>query len=212
MADSHAWDSKTGGPEARKHAPATLRNRDAITDVLKDVLPKAGLILEIASGSGEHAAYFANVFPHLQFQPSDVSAEACRSIAAWADEAGARNILTPVQLDVMQDSWPVAQADAILCINMVHISPWAASEALFRGASAVLPQGGPLYLYGPYISADIETAPSNLAFDQSLKSRNPDWGLRNLADMDALARMHGFIREQMIKMPANNLSLVYRRS
>ncbi|WP_164115026.1 DUF938 domain-containing protein [Sphingorhabdus sp. Alg239-R122] len=212
MADSYAWDSESAGPEAKKHAPATLRNRDAIAAVLRTVLPNDGLVLEIASGSGEHAVHFARAFAHLRFQPSDASAEACRSIAAWVEEANVANILPPVQLDVMQHDWPVAKTNAILCINMVHISPWPASEALFRGSAAILEKGAPLFLYGPYISSEIITAPSNRAFDQSLKVRNPDWGLRDIADVDRLAARYGFVREAKMTMPANNFSLIYRKT
>ncbi len=212
MADSYAWDSKAAGAVVKKHAPATLRNRDAIVDVLKDVLPDRGLILEIASGSGEHAVYLARKFPRLQFQPSDRSMEACRSIAAWMGDANVSNILPPIQLDVMQDGWSVTEADAILCINMAHIAPWAASEALFRGARAILQKRAALFLYGPYISSETITAPSNIAFDQSLKARNPEWGLRDLADMDGLAGRYGFAREPSIEMPANNLALIYRKN
>jgi hypothetical protein len=196
----------------RLQYPATLRNRDVILDVLRDVLPAAGHVLEIASGSGEHVVHFANALPGLTFQPSDPDETALRSIAAWIAESGLPNIQPPLLLDASQNDWPVATADAILCINMIHISPWRATEGLLRGAARVLPAGAPLYLYGPYRQASMVTAPSNEAFDISLKSRNAEWGLRNLEDVAALAKALGFSEPQVTPMPANNLSVVFRRS
>jgi SAM-dependent methyltransferase len=196
----------------RLQYPATLRNRDVILDVLRGVLPASGLILEIASGSGEHVVHFANALPGLTFQPSDPDETALRSIAAWIAESGLHNIRPPLLLDATQDDWPVATADAILCINMIHISPWRATEGLLRGAARVLPAGALLYLYGPYRQASMVTAPSNEAFDISLKSRNAEWGLRNLEDVAALAKALGFSEPQVTPMPANNLSVVFRRS
>lgn len=197
--------------DRRLQYPATERNRDVILDVLRGVLPATGLVLEIASGSGEHAVHFARAFPDLTFQPSDPEDAALHSIGAWTQDTGAANILPPVRLDAASDRWPVAAADAILCINMIHISPWRATEGLFRGASKLLGKESPLYLYGPYRRAGVVTAPSNEAFDASLKSRNPEWGLRDLEAVAVLARDEGFSAPEIIEMPANNLSVVFRR-
>jgi hypothetical protein len=195
----------------KRHAPATARNREAIVDVLCGVLPEQGTVLEVASGSGEHVVHFAQAFPALRWQPSDPDPAALKSIAAWAAEAGLSNVAQPVMLDASAGDWPVDSADAILCINMIHISPWEATLGLLRGASRLLPEGAPLYLYGPYLQAGVETAPSNLAFDQSLRSRNPAWGLRDVADVEAAAEKEGFQLERVVPMPANNLSLIFRR-
>lgn len=201
----------TGALVLKRHAPATARNSDAIAEVLARELPKAGTVLEVASGTGEHAVFFAGRFPHLIWQPSDPDGDALASIGAWADEAGLANLLRPLHLDATVPSWPVPEADALLCINMVHISPWAATEGLFAGAAWVLGTGAPLMLYGPYREVDVPTAPSNEAFDQSLKARNPEWGLRHVESVDRLATSHGFTRSARHAMPANNLVLVYRR-
>jgi len=194
----------------KRHAPATLRNRDAIVDVLRTILPERGRALEVASGSGEHVIHFARAFPALDWQPSDPDAAALKSIAAWAAEAGVANVALPVMLDASADDWPVDEADAVLCINMIHISPWVATQGLLRGAARLLPERAPLYLYGPYVQAGVETAPSNLAFDQSLRSRDPAWGLRDVADVEAAAGKEGFSLERVVPMPANNLSLIFR--
>ena len=196
----------------RLEYPATARNRDAILAVLRSVLPASGLVLEIASGSGEHVVHFARAFPGLTFQPSDPEDAALQSIAAWAQHSGLPNIRPPLMLDAMSAQWPVSTADAILCINMIHIAPWRASEGLFHGAARLLPAGAPLYLYGPYRRADVVTAPSNEAFDESLKARNEEWGLRDLETVAALARDSGFSEPQITEMPANNLSVVFRKN
>ncbi len=198
--------------DSRQFAPATQRNRDPILDVLRTALPASGLVLEIASGSGEHVVHFAEALPHLAFQPSDPTAAALASIAAWTAETGVANVRPPIRLDVTERPWPIASSDAVLCINMVHISPWAATVALIEGAARILPAGAPLYLYGPYIRREVATAESNLAFDRSLRERNPAWGLRDLAEVAALAQRSGFSRPLLTEMPANNLSLVFRRS
>ncbi len=196
--------------EHRRHAPATVRNRDAIAAILRDELPASGLVLEVASGSGEHAVHFAQSFPGLDWQPTDPDPAALASIAAWRDEASLSNLLPPLQLDAARD-WPVARADAILCINMVHISPWEATLGLLKGAGAVLPTGGLLYLYGPYLRDGVETAPSNLAFDASLKTRDPRWGIRAVEAVTKAAATEGLSLDRLIDMPANNLSLILRR-
>lgn len=199
-----------GGAEKR-HAPATLRNRDVIADVLAGLLPPSGTVLEIASGTGEHIVHFAQRFPHLVWQPSDYSEASLPSIAAWVAEAGATNVRPAIRIDASAPDWPIANADAILCINMIHISPWSATEGLMSGAGRLLTPGAPLYLYGPFLRDGVETAPSNLDFDRSLKDRDPQWGVRNLADVAALAGHHGLSLERVIDMPANNLSVVFRK-
>jgi hypothetical protein len=196
--------------DARQHAPATARNREPILAILREILPDIGLVLEIASGTGEHAVHFAAALPGLTWQPSDPTPEARASIAAWADEAGLTNVLEPLDLDAAAPDWPLARADAVVCINMVHISPWAATVGLFGGCARLLSDDAPIVLYGPYLEADVETAPSNLAFDRSLRERNPAWGLRDVAEVDRVARERGFARTGRYAMPANNLMLVYR--
>jgi hypothetical protein len=195
----------------KQSSPAAGRNREPIVEALRPVLPERGLVLEIASGSGEHAVHFAGAFPKLLWQPSDAEPAALRSIEAWRVESGLFNLLPPVSLDVRAGQWPVGLADAILCINMVHISPWSATSGLMRGAGRLLGPGSPLYLYGPFFQNSVETAPSNIAFDADLKARNPDWGLRQLEDVVAEGEAHGFILEQVVPMPANNLSVVLRK-
>ncbi|HZG47487.1 MAG TPA: DUF938 domain-containing protein [Allosphingosinicella sp.] len=193
-------------------SPATARNREAIAAVLTDVLPELGLVLEVASGAGEHAVHFARKFPDLEWQPSDPSLDALNSIEAHAADAGLANLRDPMALDAAGETWPIDKADALLCINMVHISPWSATIGLMRGAGRILGLGAPLILYGPYRRAGVETAPSNEGFDQSLKARNPEWGLRNLEDVAAEAKRNGLDLERVVDMPANNLTLVFRRA
>jgi hypothetical protein len=200
------------GPEAKRHAPATARNRDAIADMLSGILPATGTVLEIASGTGEHIVHFAGAFPQLLWQPSDHDALGLESISAWSAEAGLPNLLPPVLIDASAPDWPVARADALLCINMVHIAPWAATQGLMAGAGRLLPKGAPLILYGPYIVPGVETAASNLAFDANLRAQSPDWGLRDLTEVEALAAAHGLLLDQRIEMPANNLSLIFLKS
>jgi SAM-dependent methyltransferase len=194
----------------KQHAPATERNREPIREVLARELPASGTVLEIASGSGEHAAFFARAFPHLTWQPTDADPTALASIAAWRDEAELPNLAAPVALDVMQP-WPFDRVDAIVCINMIHIAPWDAALALFANAERVLAVGALLYLYGPYRFDGQFTAPSNAAFDQSLRGRDPRWGVRDVRDLTATASEHGFLLRDTIAMPANNHSLVFRR-
>jgi hypothetical protein len=196
----------------KQHAPATLRNREPIAEVLARELPASGTVLEVAAGTGEHAVFFAEQFPALHWQPTDPSPEALASIAAWRADYAGDNLAAPLLLDAAQPgSWPLAAADAMVCINMVHISPWEATLGLFAGAARVLAESnGPLVLYGPYIEAGVETAPSNLDFDASLKARNPLWGLREAEALDALASQHGMARTARYAMPANNIMLVYR--
>jgi hypothetical protein len=196
----------------KRHYPATARNRQPILDVLRPRLPDDGLVLEVASGSGEHVAHFAAALPHLTFQPSDPSAAARASIDDWAGASGLANIRPAVALDAEAPAWPIERAAAVLCSNMIHIAPWSAAVGLIAGAARVLPADGPLYLYGPYRRAGRHTAPSNDAFDHDLRERNPAWGVRDLEAVTELAAAHGFEAPEVIDMPANNLSLVFRRS
>ena len=195
----------------KRHAPATARNAEPLAEVLAKELPDEGLVLEVASGAGEHAVFLADRFPKLRWQPSDTDNDALGSIHAWQSEAGLENLAQPIALDAARADWPIRSADALLCVNMVHISPWDATEGLFRVAETILGPTAPLILYGPYIEDDVETAPSNLAFDRSLKQRDRSWGLRHLDAMDRLAAKHGFSRTARHVMPANNLVLVYRK-
>jgi len=195
----------------RRHAPAAQRNREPILAVLRDVLPPVGLVLEIAAGSGEHAVHFARAFPALAWQPTDPDAAARTSIDAWVEEEGADTVRPALALDAAGDVWPVTQADALVCINMIHISPWDATLGLLRGAARVLPAGAPLFLYGPYRREGHAIEPSNAAFDESLKSRDPRWGLRLLEDVTACAEEQGFALQKVIEMPANNLSVVFTK-
>ena len=198
-------------PAAAQLSAAVARNRDPILEVLRRVLPLRGTVLEIASGTGEHAVHFSAALPGVIWRPSDRDAEALASIAAHRAQAKLPNLLAPVELDVTAGCWPVERADAIVAINMIHISPWASAQGLMAGAERVLPPGGVLYLYGPYKENGEHTAPSNAAFDASLRSRNPEWGVRDVADVAALARRHGLDFAERVAMPANNLSLVFRR-
>ena len=201
----------SSAPDARRYAPSTARNREPILDVLRRHLPTRGLVLEVASGAGEHAVHFARAFPDLVFQPSDPDADARASIDAWLAAEGLANVRPSIALDAASEAWPITEADAVLCINMIHIAPWEATVGLVRGAAKVLGGGGVLYLYGPYRRDGAHTAPSNEAFDQSLRARNPEWGVRDLEAVAALAESHGFAPPMVEEMPANNLSLVFRR-
>jgi len=201
----------TGG-DPRRSAPHVARNAGPIAEVLRGVLPAGGLVLEIASGTGEHILHFAREFPQLRFQPSDPDPAALASIEAWRSAAGSANLLPPIALDARAADWPVERADAILCINMIHISPWAATLGLLRGAGRLLPPGAPLYLYGAYRRAGVTTAPSNEAFDAGLRARDPEWGLRNLEDVVGQAEKQGLRLEEVVEMPANNLSAVLRKA
>jgi hypothetical protein len=199
-------------PAGALSAPATARNRAPILAVLRQHLPAQGLVLEIAAGAGEHAVYNAAALPRLQWQPTDPDAAALVSIAAWRAQAGLANLLPPLRLDAASPAnWPVARADAIVNINMIHISPWAATEGMMLGAARLLPPGGKIFLYGPFIERGVETAASNLAFDESLRARNPDWGIRHLNDVTACAATHGLALSVRIAMPAQNLIAVFQK-
>lgn len=195
----------------RRSAPAALRNREFIADVLADWLPQAGLVLEIASGTGEHAVFFAERFPSLEWQPSDLHPDAISSISAWREAAGLSNIRPPLEIDASAGIWPIDRADAVLSINMVHISPWASALGLLDGAARLLAAGAPLILYGPWIADGIETAASNLEFDSQLRARDPEWGLRSVEDFAAAAQERGLGLVETRPMPANNLMLLLRR-
>lgn len=214
--------------DARQYAPATQRNREAILGVLQKILPPTGTVLEISSGTGEHAVFFAPRLYPRQWIPSDPNPIARRSIAAWRSHAPAKNLYLPLVLDVCDRSWPLEQTPlpdalqgfdplqsplvAIVNINMIHIAPWAACLGLMAGSQRVLPVGGILYLYGPFQQGGRHTAPSNAAFDASLKAQNPDWGVRNLEDVIEVAQAHGLVFREAIAMPANNLSVVFQKS
>ncbi|MFL6730784.1 MAG: DUF938 domain-containing protein [Sphingomicrobium sp.] len=197
---------------ARRSAPAALRNRESIGDVLGEWLPKSGLVLEIASGTGEHSIYFAERFQKLTWQPSDVHPHALMSIRGWREVLRLPNLLEPVVVDASSRDWPIAHADAVLSINMVHISPWASALGLIDGASRLLDPGKPLILYGPWLKDDIPTVASNQAFDADLRRRDPDWGLRRVEDFAAAAEEKGFRLVTVRAMPANNLMLLLLRS
>ncbi len=206
--------------DPRRCAPATARNRECILAVLDRILPQSGVLLEIGAGSGEHAAYMAGRFPGIAWMPSDPDPEARASIDAWREHVGAENVAPALELDVAAERWSVEASvhgagpgvDAMLAINVVHISPWSAAVGLFRGAGRLLRAGGVLYLYGPYRIAGEHTAPSNEAFDQSLKARDARWGVRDLEALTALATDAGLVLSERVPMPANNFSLVFRRA
>jgi len=194
----------------RRTAPAAARNRGPILEVLRRALPVSGTVLEIASGTGEHVVYFARALPSLRWQPSDPAADARASISAWVAAEGLTNVAPPLDIDVRRD-WPIGRVDAVLCINMVHISPWEATEALMLGAGDRLRAGGLLYLYGPFRRAGVPTAPSNAAFDTDLRRRDSAWGLRDVGAVVDCAAPQGISLAEIVEMPANNLSLLLRK-
>ena len=199
------------GPDKRRSAPAAGRNVEPITAVLEEWLPTRGTVLELASGTGEHVVAFARHFPCLDWQPSDTDAGALASIAAWRGSAGTANIARPLAIDTRAAKWALERADAVLSINMVHISPWAAALGLLEGAGRLLAEGAPLILYGPWIEEGVETAASNRAFDADLRGRNPEWGLRTVEAFAEAAADRGFALAERQAMPANNLMLLLRR-
>lgn len=195
--------------EVKRHAPATERNRDIIAQTLATVLPSEGLVLEVASGTGEHAVHFAGIFPALTWQPSDPDPIALASIDAWRAECKLENVRPAMLLDASTE-WPIAQADAIVCINMAHISPLTATIGLLRNAAQILPPSAPLYIYGPFCQRDVPLAESNAAFDAALRQQNSEWGLRHVEDISSEASRAGLQLDRVIAMPANNLSLIFR--
>ena len=210
MSNRRFYETQATG--VARSAPAALRNREPISEVLAEWLPASGLVLEIASGTGEHAVYFAERFPTLEWQPSDVHADALASIAAWRDAAGLPNVRAPIVIDASAPDWPIGQADALLSINMVHISPWPSALGLLDGAAKLLAVGAPLILYGPWLLEGVAPAPSNLAFDADLKRRDPAWGLRRVEDFAAAASKRGFDLVETRQMPANNVMLLLRHT
>ena len=194
----------------KQYAPATARNREPIREVLARVFPPHGLVLELAAGSGEHSIYLAQAFPALTWQPTDIDPTALASITAWRADAALANLREPLRLDVTATTWPLDRADAITCINMVHIAPWHAALGMFDGAARL---AAPLlYLYGPYRFDGAFTAPSNAEFDRSLRARDPSWGVRDVRDLEAAARERGYVLSEVVAMPANNHSLIFRRA
>lgn len=204
---------KMGSADERLYAPATERNREAILSVLKSILPKQGKVLEIASGTGEHITFWAPHFPNITWQPSDPDPMHLASIEGWIAQLPAANILPPIQIDVTNQTWSIDSVEVILCVNMIHIAPWEACLGLFRGAQSLLSKGGLLYLYGPFKQQGKHTAPSNEAFDLSLRAQDPSWGVRDLEAVIDSAQKHDLHVQQVIPMPANNLSVMfYKRS
>jgi SAM-dependent methyltransferase len=207
--NEEAMMTETSDPKLyHTHVP---RNREPILAVLKRLLPARALVLEIASGSGEHAAFFAKSLPSVSWLPTDVDAKALASIAAFRAAARLPNLLAPVRLDVTSESWPVKRLNAVVCNNLTHISPWAASEGLMAGAGRTLRAGGILYLYGPYKIDGRHTARSNQEFDDWLREQDAEWGIRDLGEMRALAARHRLTLAETVPMPANNLSIIFRR-
>jgi len=202
-------EHRTG--DARLFSPAAARNRAPIQDVLTKALEGSSRVLEIASGSGEHAVHFAAALPNVHWQPSDPEPRARASIAAWRDAAALDNLAAPLELNVLERPWAEQEFDALVAINMLHIAPWEASLALFGEAGERLPEGGVLFLYGPFLRDGVPTAPSNAAFDADLRRRDPRWGIRSLEAIRTLARANGLAIERIVEMPANNLSVVLRR-
>jgi SAM-dependent methyltransferase len=197
--------------DVRLYSAPAERNREPILNILRRHLRSEGLVLEIASGSGQHVVHFARALPALRFQPSDCDPAALESIDVHAADAGLGNIRPALRLDVTSDPWPIVAADAVVCINMIHISPWAATEGLMKGAARTLAQGGVLFLYGPYRREGRHTAPSNETFDQSLRARNPEWGVRDLEAVVAEAAKSGLTLAAVEPMPANNFSVILRK-
>ena len=197
--------------EPRRFAAATARNREPILEVLRRVLPSAGTVLEISSGTGEHAVHFARALPSIEWQPSDVDDAALASISAWRDHEALPNLRAPVRIDVTEDTWPVDRVDAVFCANMIHIAPWACCVGLARGVGRCLRAGGVLVLYGPFRIDGHHTAPSNERFDADLRARDSSWGVRDVADVVAQAQANGLRLREQIAMPANNFTLVLDR-
>jgi len=195
--------------DERETAPSAERNKGPILEVARRVLPARGVVLEIGSGTGQHVAHLAAALPSVTFQPSELDLSRHPSIRAWTREL--ENVRPPLALDVSRRPWPVDAADAIVCINVIHISPWHATLALMEGAGALLPSGGVLVTYGPYRRGGRHTAPSNEEFDASLKSRDPEWGVRDMEEVQAAADRAGLRLEETVAMPANNFTLVFRR-
>lgn len=199
--------------DARNFSPSTARNREPILAVLRAHFPARGRVLEIASGAGEHAVFFARALPGMIWQPSDPDEASRASIAAWIAHENVPNVLPPLAVDVRQSNWRVdGPFDAIVAINMIHISPWDATQGLLKGAARRLRPGGQLFVYGPFMREGAHTAPSNEAFDASLRERNPLWGVRDLADVETEATANGLAMHTVMEMPANNLSVIFAKT
>jgi len=197
--------------DGRPYAPATLRNRAPILAVLTLVLPPSGTVLEIASGTGEHVVWLAERLPYLTWQPSEPDPVLRAAVAERCRESAAGNLLPPIAIDAARDDWGVVETAAIVCINMIHVAPWSACEGLLRGAGRILPPAAPLYLYGPFKRAGRHTAPSNEAFDASLRRHDPAWGVRDVDEVTAAAARQGLSLAEVVEMPANNLSVIFRK-
>ncbi|WP_268877943.1 DUF938 domain-containing protein [Algihabitans albus] len=202
--------------DARRHAPATARNRNPILEVLRPLvaaLPKDATLLEIASGTGEHAVFFARALPQLRWQPSEPDPDLRASIRDHqaAEGSALENLRPPIDLDVTRFPWPISSADAMICVNMIHIAPWSCCEALMKGAAQLLPTEGPLLLYGPFRRGGSHTSSSNVAFDDSLQARNPTWGIRDLEQVATTAESRGLRLTEVQELPANNLAVIFRR-
>ena len=202
---------REGAGDARRHASATLRNRDAIATVIEPFLPETGIVLEVASGTGEHIIHFAKRWPHLAFQPSDPDPTNRASVAAWIAHEGATNVKPPIDLDTTGDAWWDSTADVVFCANMIHIAPWIAALGLMTGAGRILRSGGRLMLYGPFKRGGRHTAPSNEAFDRSLRARDPAWGVRDLEEVERAASAAGLSVIDRTEMPANNMTIVFEK-
>ena len=197
--------------EGLLESPAAERNKGVILDAIRALLPHAGVVLEIASGTGQHVVHFARALPSLTWQPTDADDQLRAAAAERIRAAGLSNIRAPLRLDVLEQDWPAVGADAIVCINMIHIAPWSATAALLAGASRLLRPGNRLFLYGPYKRGGRHTAPSNEAFDENLRARNPEWGVRDLDDVERFAEERGFELVEVTAMPANNLTVAFER-
>jgi SAM-dependent methyltransferase len=197
--------------DGRTVSPSAERNKGPIAEVLRRVLPAQGEVLEVSSGTGQHVVHFAEVMPHLRWLPTERDADSLKSIANWLKQTSAPNVSGPLRLDVYDAIWPAHDVAAVVCINMIHIAAPSAAEALLRGAGKVIAPGGALFLYGPYRRHGRHTSPSNQAFDEQLKAKNPAWGVRDLEDVVHLASAAGLELEQTHDMPANNLAIVFRR-
>lgn len=198
--------------DARETAPAAERNKHPILEVLTRVLPPRGLVLEVGSGTGQHVAHFAKALPALTFQPSEMDVERHASIEAWVAASNLPNVKRPLAIDLTQRPWPVHAADAVVCINVIHIAPWEVTLALMAGAGSILPAGGVLVTYGPYLRGGAHTSQNNEAFDASLRASNPLWGVRDLDEVAEVAGNEGLALEDVVPMPANNFTLVFRKS
>jgi SAM-dependent methyltransferase len=196
----------------KRVAPAAERNKLAIFEVLRDVITRPATLLEIASGTGQHAAFFARALPDVTWQPSDADAAALASISAYRIEAGLPNLRPPILLDASAEPWPIDAADYVLCSNMIHISPWRAGQGLLRGAARILPPAGLLILYGPFVVDGDFISDSNVAFDRELRAQNPEWGIRELRDVERAAKDVGLVLERVVPMPANNRVVLFRKT